>query len=200
MSEEGDHVPHALPHTWQVTSDSIAARWAVRLSARVRLLLRSALLGDGMDRAAAARSGLVDPWFPIAARPIERVLYGNLRGLDCEGRVLPPCYKPAEGSSRTLLLRAFGKNERAVGTCRTPDGRPPHPPFGLLLPRGEKGTERPPALRAERRGAHPRSPSPQRGEGWGEGDGAGVCAVNSRILVILSERSYRYRRWLVRCR
>src|SRR5262245_43568317 len=108
MSEEGDHVPHALPHTWQAPSDSIAARLAVRWSARARLLLKGAPLGDGLDRAAAARPGLVDPWFPIAARPIERVLYDNLRGLDCEERVLPPCSKPAEGSSLTLLLTETG--------------------------------------------------------------------------------------------
>src|SRR5262249_50212402 len=115
MSEEGDHVPHALPHTWQVTSDSIAARLAVRLSARARLLLKGAPLGDGLDPAAAARSGLVDPWFPIVARPIERVLACNLRGLDWDERVPPPCYKPAEGSSLTLLLTETGAGLAVVG-------------------------------------------------------------------------------------
>jgi hypothetical protein len=39
----------------------------------------------------------------------------NLRGLDCEERVPPPCYKPAEGSSRTVLLTETGAGLSVVG-------------------------------------------------------------------------------------
>ena len=46
---------------------------------------------------------------------------------------------------------------------------PPHPPFGHLLPGGEKGTVPAPAERVDCRGEPERSPSPHRGEGRGEG-------------------------------
>jgi aspartokinase-like uncharacterized kinase len=56
-----------LPESWEVTSDSIAARLAVRLNAGELVLLKSAPPpGDGkLDSLAAA--GYVDAWFPRAA-------------------------------------------------------------------------------------------------------------------------------------
>jgi hypothetical protein len=56
--------------------------------------------------------------------------------------------------------------------------RPPHPPFGHLLPSGEKGTVYASAERGVRRGAIQRSPSPQRGERRGEGP-ARWCSARS---------------------
>jgi hypothetical protein len=44
----------------------------------------------------------------------------------------------------------------------------PHPPYGHLLPGGEKGTVKALAERKQRRGGIKRSPSPRRGEGRGE--------------------------------
>src|SRR5689334_222987 len=44
---------------------------------------------------------------------------------------------------------------------------PPHPPFGHLLPQGEKGTVERPRRATDQRGDEKRSPSPQRGEGRG---------------------------------
>lgn len=74
-----------LPHTWGTTTDSIAARVADRLGGADLVLLKSVSLPDGVDRAAAARLGLVDPVFPMAARRLARVSFRNIRdplGLD----------------------------------------------------------------------------------------------------------------------
>ena len=77
--DEDDRRSDPLPHNWRVTSDTIAARVADRLGAIELVLLKSATLPAGTDRAAAARLGLVDPEFPRAAAPILYVSYVNLR-------------------------------------------------------------------------------------------------------------------------
>jgi 5-(aminomethyl)-3-furanmethanol phosphate kinase len=68
-----------LPCSWHVTSDSIAARIAERLGAGELVLLKSAPLPQGTDRAQAAQLGLVDPAFPALSRCLPRVIYVNLR-------------------------------------------------------------------------------------------------------------------------
>ncbi|HEV3162986.1 MAG TPA: uridylate kinase [Isosphaeraceae bacterium] len=74
-----------LPHTWEITSDSIAARLATHLGAAELVLLKSAPLPAGTDRAEAARLGLVDAAFPASARALDRVTYVNLREIPgCE--------------------------------------------------------------------------------------------------------------------
>jgi aspartokinase-like uncharacterized kinase len=79
LEEEDRLAPDPLPRSWAVTSDSIAARVAVRLDAEELLLLKSAPLPPGTGRAEAARLGLVDPTFPAVARGLGCVLYLNLR-------------------------------------------------------------------------------------------------------------------------
>jgi aspartokinase-like uncharacterized kinase len=69
----------ALPFSWDVTSDTIAARLAVYLGAAELVLLKSTGLPPATDRRAAARLGLVDPCFPEASRSLERVLFVDLR-------------------------------------------------------------------------------------------------------------------------
>ena len=54
----------ALPHTWAVTTDSIAARAAVVYGAARLILLKSIDIPSGMSWDAAAASGWVDAHFP----------------------------------------------------------------------------------------------------------------------------------------
>jgi 5-(aminomethyl)-3-furanmethanol phosphate kinase len=80
-----------LPASWDVTSDSIAARIAVYLEADALIMLKSASLPPGASRDidTAARLGFVDPTFPAAARAMPRVAYLNLREPAAELEDLP---------------------------------------------------------------------------------------------------------------
>jgi aspartokinase-like uncharacterized kinase len=79
LDEHDSRSPSPLPHTWDVTSDTIAARVAVWLGARDLILLKSTSLPPDTDRREAARLGLVDPLFPETSRDLERVWYINVR-------------------------------------------------------------------------------------------------------------------------
>jgi hypothetical protein len=79
-----------LPASWNVTSDTIAARIAEDLGADCLILLKSAPLPATASRGEAARLGLVDPMLPAAARCVARVEYLNLREQSLDPRVLPP--------------------------------------------------------------------------------------------------------------
>ncbi len=68
-----------LPHGWQVTSDSIAARLAEVTGADELVLLKSALPRQGATWSDVARQGLVDDYFPIAVQRVGQVRYVNLR-------------------------------------------------------------------------------------------------------------------------
>jgi aspartokinase-like uncharacterized kinase len=67
--EEDEGRPGCLPHTWEVTSDAVAARVAVVARARRLVLLKSAMVPQGVAWAEAGRRGLVDAWF---ARVLEQ--------------------------------------------------------------------------------------------------------------------------------
>jgi aspartokinase-like uncharacterized kinase len=60
---DDEREPGRLPHSWAVTSDSVAARVAVVAGARRLILLKSASIPDGTGWAEAARQGVVDPYF-----------------------------------------------------------------------------------------------------------------------------------------
>ena len=77
----------SLPKSWDVTSDSIAARLARRVGAARLVLLKSATLPSGTSVDAAAEAGFVDPYFPTAARGLPWVGYCNLRWPDHEIRL-----------------------------------------------------------------------------------------------------------------
>ncbi|MFN0054849.1 MAG: hypothetical protein ACKV0T_21975 [Planctomycetales bacterium] len=69
----------ALDHTWQVTSDSIAAWAAGILKAAELVLLKSVAAPDGQSVEAAAAAGLVDPRFATWAANLPRVSWVNGR-------------------------------------------------------------------------------------------------------------------------
>lgn len=58
-----DVKPDHLPHSWEVTSDSLAARVAVVWRAARLILLKSTPLPAGLNWTEAGRRGLVDPCF-----------------------------------------------------------------------------------------------------------------------------------------
>jgi aspartokinase-like uncharacterized kinase len=69
-----------LPHGWQVTSDSIAARLAGALAAGELVLLKSALPGDEPQSTQALSDiGYVDEFFPTIAREVRQIRCVNLR-------------------------------------------------------------------------------------------------------------------------
>jgi len=77
FSLEDDERPGALPHSWGVTTDSIAARAAVVYEAERLVLLKSVNVDVGTAWEVAAERGWVDPHFPRvvadAAFPVEVV-------------------------------------------------------------------------------------------------------------------------------
>ncbi len=62
-----------LPASWDVTSDSIAARVGRHLGSTRLILLKSARLDGIATIADAVRVGLVDPFFPIAVSWMDRI-------------------------------------------------------------------------------------------------------------------------------
>ena len=70
--------PDPLPASWDVTSDSIAARVALALEADELVLLKSALPAGPENLESLARAGYVDAYFPRAAQSL-RVRCVNLR-------------------------------------------------------------------------------------------------------------------------
>jgi len=79
QEEERRQLPDRLPLGWNVTSDSIAARLATRLDAEELLLLKSTAGAiEAMD-APDEGEPIVDDYFPVAARGVQRVRVVNLR-------------------------------------------------------------------------------------------------------------------------
>jgi 5-(aminomethyl)-3-furanmethanol phosphate kinase len=80
-SQQASATAPALPQSWQVTSDSIAAHVACRLQADELVLLKSALPSTGVTPQAVAASGFVDGHFPRALGRFE-VRIVNFRDSD----------------------------------------------------------------------------------------------------------------------
>jgi aspartokinase-like uncharacterized kinase len=75
----GEAVGVPLPHSWDVTSDSIAA-WAARvLSADELVLVKSVPAPRGRSFSTAAAERLVDPCFPALAESLPAVAWANGR-------------------------------------------------------------------------------------------------------------------------
>ncbi len=76
---ESDPAREQLPHTWDVTSDSIAAFVAVQSRAAELVLLKSHLPPGVRTPEEAAAEGLVDPWFPNLADRVGPIRLVNFR-------------------------------------------------------------------------------------------------------------------------
>lgn len=96
-----------LPVSWDVTSDSIAARLASLLEATELVLLKSELPAENLTRAAASQSGYVDPFFAQAAQELPKVRCVNLRSNDAEEFELLPgaAGEPAESPQEAKAAR-----------------------------------------------------------------------------------------------
>jgi aspartokinase-like uncharacterized kinase len=80
--------PDPLPASWNVTSDSIAARIAILLGASRLILLKSKGLPQGTGREEAARLGIVDPMFPRVSSDLAAVELVCLRSADPRPQLL----------------------------------------------------------------------------------------------------------------
>lgn len=78
----------ALPHTWDVTSDSLAAWVAIRWHANRFVLLKSAELPPFKSLTQLANSELIDRHFPKLAAELPPVFWCPLRG-NAELELLP---------------------------------------------------------------------------------------------------------------
>lgn len=61
-----------LPHTWQVTTDSIAAKYALATKADQLILLKSIEISEQLSWQEMANQGYVDDYFPIIAKELTR--------------------------------------------------------------------------------------------------------------------------------
>jgi aspartokinase-like uncharacterized kinase len=68
-----------LPHSWDVTSDSLAAWLAIRWGGEELWLLKSIDLPERMTATNAAREGLVDRFFPHLAVKLRNIFWCHLR-------------------------------------------------------------------------------------------------------------------------
>jgi aspartokinase-like uncharacterized kinase len=82
--------PESLPHSWDVTSDSISARVAVKGGASKLILLKRIEIPAGMGWAEAAAHGFVDPFFPQASKQTSHGSNQPLRVLTLDFRQLFP--------------------------------------------------------------------------------------------------------------
>lgn len=77
--DDARHPCGALPASWQVTSDSIAARVAELAGAKELVLLKSAAPPASATPERLASVGYVDAFFPRASRSLAEIRYVNLR-------------------------------------------------------------------------------------------------------------------------
>lgn len=68
-----------LPHSWDVTSDSMAAWVAAQWPADELILVKSVNLPEHITAVEASRTGLVDIHFPLIADRVAKISWCNLR-------------------------------------------------------------------------------------------------------------------------
>lgn len=77
-----------LPETWDVTTDSIAARATILVGATELVLLKSTLPDRPGGLRTLAEAGYVDRHFPVCAKSLTRIRAVNLRDPDLSEREL----------------------------------------------------------------------------------------------------------------
>jgi 5-(aminomethyl)-3-furanmethanol phosphate kinase len=77
LADEGQ--PGSLPHSWFVTSDSLAARVALVGGASQLLLLKSVTIPPNLPWPEASQQGYVDEYFPRVAAQLADVRWLNFR-------------------------------------------------------------------------------------------------------------------------
>ena len=82
---EHDSTVASLPRTWDVTSDSIAARLAEFVSADELVLLKSTLPLEAAEQHDRSDCGIVDRYFRIASARVRKVRLVNLRAHESPG-------------------------------------------------------------------------------------------------------------------
>lgn len=82
MEEDRRRSVRPLPESWDVTTDSIAARAAVLYSAAELVLLKSKLPDRAGNLRTLADAGYVDAHFPVCAKSLSRIRFVNLRDPD----------------------------------------------------------------------------------------------------------------------
>jgi aspartokinase-like uncharacterized kinase len=90
-----DGRPGCLPHVWEATSDSLAARVAVVVRASRLILLKSVPIPAGMDWGEAGRAGLVDPLFAGVIEQAGPDLLVEAVTLRADRWETPTCVRPA---------------------------------------------------------------------------------------------------------
>jgi 5-(aminomethyl)-3-furanmethanol phosphate kinase len=73
-----DANPDHLPHSWDVTSDSIAAHLAARHDADLVMLKACPVTAGPYNWTELSRQGIVDAWFPRIAERVANITLANL--------------------------------------------------------------------------------------------------------------------------
>jgi aspartokinase-like uncharacterized kinase len=107
LTQHEQHLPgRPLPHTWDVTSDSISARLAEVLAADDLVLLKSADPPKAASNEELADNGYVDAYFPFAAASFAgRASCVNLRQCLTPDARSPECSAPSIRNSPTPASR-----------------------------------------------------------------------------------------------
>jgi aspartokinase-like uncharacterized kinase len=88
MKEDQKRSARPLPETWDVTTDSIAARAAVLYGVTELVLLKSKLPDRTGGLRSLAEVGYVDAHFPVCAKSLPKIRFVNLRDPDFGEREL----------------------------------------------------------------------------------------------------------------
>lgn len=89
-----------LPHSWKVSSDSIAAHLASRHGAELILLKACALPKRRVSALELVKRGIVDAWFP---RVVRKDLDWSVRNLP--GGTVPEIALDLDGSKKSVMIR-----------------------------------------------------------------------------------------------